>query len=736
METEYLSSQVSRIIEQLRNLFDEIGVPSHERETRELELFTALSETLNSHVRKVTTEKNTLTEEAQRIITTIKQMEASLEDDKISSRNHETDHIKVTYPLTLCLKGLKEKHSVISKLHRERFDQVKKLVQTLESYSSHLESDFVKITLPPTSSNALIPPTFDLSPTYIVALNNEFTRVHEEYNLRVSTVKAVAENIIHLWAELGTPQSQTDGNIVKYYRDSPEKIGLLLDNLNRLKKMQGKLEDEKKIREGRLRELKSSVESLWEKLTIPTHERKNFLNNNRGYGVRQINKYEEEFRRLNELKMQNLPLFIDDARNRLQVLWDNLYYSEEDMLKFTPAFSDVYSDALLEAHEQEIKKLEDLNDQWAPILLLVNKHRGLVKDRDELQTSSQDASRLLGRGQKGEKRDPTRLLREEKMRKRIAKDLPKIAIDLKRELERWEQEYGRPFLVYGEPYLDSLEETNPTPGPRSKTPAGISFSTTKFKNDGLSTKPNYSVKAPTFSSSLRIGVKTPIPNNGMTRNTFNSSMLKSPSKIPARAPLSNLRGGSSPERTSRPRSVLQESKVNMGPPPKMREIITRSPVHNHKYRSESESSNESVRQVTPEDLFYEGARLRSVDYFKSKSNYEAKKHMLHSGQEVNSDMYIPRQISSSTATTVSGSENWQTIEDDSEPEEDATSTYYSKLRAAQGKRSSPSNQIFLGQQKKFKGIVALPPPFESMERNSSHTALEYHNERMNMYTRT
>ena len=35
MDTSYLTTQVSTIIEQLHGLFDEIGIPSHERESRE-----------------------------------------------------------------------------------------------------------------------------------------------------------------------------------------------------------------------------------------------------------------------------------------------------------------------------------------------------------------------------------------------------------------------------------------------------------------------------------------------------------------------------------------------------------------------------------------------------------------------------------------------------------------------------------------------------------------------------
>ena len=38
MDSSYLTTQVSTIISQLHGLFDEIGVPSHEREKREAEV--------------------------------------------------------------------------------------------------------------------------------------------------------------------------------------------------------------------------------------------------------------------------------------------------------------------------------------------------------------------------------------------------------------------------------------------------------------------------------------------------------------------------------------------------------------------------------------------------------------------------------------------------------------------------------------------------------------------------
>ncbi|KAL7626346.1 Microtubule bundling protein [Parahypoxylon ruwenzoriense] len=713
MNAGYLSQQVNTIISQLHGLFDEIGVPGHDRESREAELFEALSDTLNNHVKQVTVEKKDMVEEAERMITLIRQMEASLDGSRKHSYHGDDDNLQITYPLTRCLTALKEKHAQISKLHRERFEQVKKLVQALESYSSHLEPTFVKIALPPTGPNQSIPASFDLSPTYVNKLDDEFTRVYEEYTRRVSTVKTLSEHIIQLWAELGTPQAQTDSAIVKYYRDAPEQLGLHEEDLSRLRSKRDRLAEEKKNRERRLKDLKVAVEALWDKLGVEQSERKTFLNGNRGCGVRQINEFEDELARLNELKRQNLHLFVEDARCKLQELWDALYFSEDEMLEFTPAFSDVYSDALLEAHEREIGRLEALKEQRAPTLALVEKHRTLVHDRDELAASSQDASRLMMRGQKGERRDPGKLLREEKMRKRIAKELPKVAADLAKMLEQWEDEYGRPFLVHGERYMDQLEPEAPKQVPivRSKTPAGPPPSVNKLQKPPSHTRTNSNAskaatlpRSNTFTTTgsiRRAAAPTPVPKDP-----------KSPSRIPARMPLSNLKhGNNSPERPrpeSRSQGILRPGHpLARAPPPKMRDLLPppelETPVN--PYRATGLGSSVHVRAVEPEDVYDD----RDYDQ-NAHSNY-TRSYSHHDMQSsIQSDRLVktypqappPRQISN-TSTVVTGSENWETYDDNSEPEVDVSDTYYAKVRAARGKRFTPEDPYANGI-KRHRGI--------------------------------
>ncbi|KAJ5894599.1 hypothetical protein N7495_006290 [Penicillium taxi] len=734
VDTSYLTTQVNNIVEQLHGIFDDIGIPTRERECRE----------------------------SERLITAIQQMEASLGDEKANGQFElNSEELRVTYPLNRCIASLREKSEFMAKLHRERFEQVKKLVEALESYSSHIEDSFLTLELPPTAPGSTIPPSFDLSPAYVTALDAEFTRVYEEYHRRIDFVQSCSEEIITMWAELGTPQVQTDSNIVKNYRESPEQLGLHEADLANLMSKRDRLIEEKKARERKIKELRTTVESLWERFGVEEADRKAFLSANRGCGYRTINEFEEELARLNELKRQNMHLFVEDARCRLQELWDGLFFSEEEMLDFTPAFSDVYSDALLEAHDAEIARLETLKEQRASTLEMIERHRSLLAERDALNTSSQDASRLMARGNKGEKRDPGKLLREEKMRKRIAKEFPKLEVELRKELERWEDEYGRPFLVHGERYLDSLTEAVAKPPPRSKTPSAPS-STNKasLARQQSVTRPTSSIRGPAPArppssmrgptparpaSSLRGPPRsaTKTPTGGLYKHSTigyagSRSGANSPSKLPARAPLSNLPyGNNSPERKTEPAaySTTTTIKGKMGPPPRMRALTVESKDrHAHLKelpRCNSAMSSVFVRPVSPEDAYDDRQRavmsvmsnshrsgvyshssqssLSSISLASSQMSYpRANTYLQHAPPPPALRQTSTNSSSSATNTVTSGSENWETFDDGSESEADASDIYYAKMRAAHGKRYAPEDAMdMMG--KKSRGIRSVSP---------------------------
>jgi protein regulator of cytokinesis 1 len=162
------------------------------------------------------------------------------------------------------------------------------LVHALDTYASRLEPSVVQIHLPPITNDPASIASFDLSEAYYDRLEQEFNRIYEEFTRRVSTVAALAKEIINLYAELGIPKAQLDRSIVEYGAAEPERLGLSKDDIDRLKSKKSKLVDERERRRSKAEELKRDIQELWIKLGIEENEKKLFLAKHRGCDVRTI----------------------------------------------------------------------------------------------------------------------------------------------------------------------------------------------------------------------------------------------------------------------------------------------------------------------------------------------------------------------------------------------------------------------------------------------------------------
>ena len=111
-----------------------------------------------------------------------------------------------------------------------------------------------------------------------------------------------------------------------------------------------------------------------------------------------------------------------------------------------------YNDDTLRAHQDEINKLQLKLKEYKPIIVLIERREMIKREREELDASAQDKSRLLS------KNSSVNLLREEKVRRMVSKEMPKIDEKLKSTLKAWESMYGQPFLYHGEHYLHVIED--------------------------------------------------------------------------------------------------------------------------------------------------------------------------------------------------------------------------------------------------------------------------------------
>ncbi|KAI0946534.1 hypothetical protein AcW1_009974 [Taiwanofungus camphoratus] len=215
------------------------------------------------------------------------------------------------------------------------------------------------------------------------------------------------------------------------------------------------LEDIKRRREAHIQAMYDQLEALWRRLGVPDADMDAFVDAQRGSTEGTVKAYEEELERMLELKRERMGAFVENARAEIVKLWDELMIGEEERADFAPFVDDEHTEELLTIHEEEIKRLKEERRLKAPLLANVRKYFEICEDEKELAAAASDQSRLLGRGP----RDPGRLLREEKMRKRVTKEKPRLEQDLLASIPAWEAETGSVFFVHGESMLQILMET-------------------------------------------------------------------------------------------------------------------------------------------------------------------------------------------------------------------------------------------------------------------------------------
>ncbi|EGX51388.1 hypothetical protein AOL_s00054g458 [Orbilia oligospora ATCC 24927] len=739
MDNSYLTSQVTSAIESLHGIFDEIGVPHHDRESKEAALFAALSETLQSHLRLVNAEKNALVEEANKLISGIRQIHRAM-DDGASANMY--DDLVVTIPLRVCVETLKNKHNMLRSQYDQEFEGIKKLVQALQSYVCKLEDGFLRLQLPNLTNPTY---TFKITGASKKKLEVEFARVYEEFTRRIATVKTLSAEIVNLWADLGTPSHLLDRKIVDACRENYDGFDIKLDAITALRSKKQKLVDERTIRERKINDIHQQLQPLWEKFQQDDQEEDRFLQQNRGFSLSVIQNWENELERLLEVKKEHMHIFISDARTTLQEMWDVLYYTEDEMYDFTAAWSSSNTEAVLRSHEMEIARLQKIIDERSPILSLVERYQTLVNDKASLDASSQDPSRLLAKGP----RDPTRLLREEKTRKKIAKELPKIESDLVVALEGWEAEHGEPFIVLGEPFLHTiLEKQRPnsktqqsaasvlrsTAGPRAATPKVAATPKPAPARPNSAAGLRSAARTPVASSKAppsRAATKSPTPYNrqplsNLARNLQGSPERKPP--VPARSTTPATLGRRSNNPTKTPSSAggsirrmpaymaQQAAQTSANsvrhPPPRMKsfDLLTKENVPPH---PQIHSVARNIMAHIPSDMStasticspLENMMARRGDSFDRMGFIQESKEIKHAVSY--DDMNRVPSLTSQASTLASvgsgvSSENWETYGDDSDYEQDVSKHYFDKLKAVKDRRNLDNFSLH---SRKVRGIV-------------------------------
>merc|ERR1719219_970108 len=184
------------------------------------------------------------------------------------------------------------------------------------------------------------------------------------------------------------------------------------------------------------------IENLYERPKLNQAEKYQFLSMNQGNGRSVLRALQLEVDRLEEIKKENIEQFIINLRNELHGLWEQCFYSSEQINDFGPLHSIDFSENLLELHEAEVERLKAHYEENRELFTKVSQRQEVWSKFMELEKRAKDPTRLMNaRG--------NNLLMEEKERNKVNKALPRLEEELHDLIAAWEAKQGREFLVGG-----------------------------------------------------------------------------------------------------------------------------------------------------------------------------------------------------------------------------------------------------------------------------------------------
>ncbi|XP_022612057.1 protein regulator of cytokinesis 1-like isoform X1 [Seriola dumerili] len=232
--------------------------------------------------------------------------------------------------------------------------------------------------------------------------------------------------------------------------EDEEAFCLSNDNIAALKLLLSQLQERKAENERRCSAFRTKIQELWERLQIPQEEKEALSEHMVKSKKKNIEALQVEVQRLQVLKMQSMKSVIESIRAEIALFWERCFYSQEQQQAFIPYHDDDFTEELLNLHEAEVRTLKKYYEDHKELFEGVTKWQENWTLYLELDKKANDPSRFNNRG--------GNLLKEEKQRTDLQKSLPKLEKSLKTQIDAWEQEHDKEFLMNGQKFLEYVQE--------------------------------------------------------------------------------------------------------------------------------------------------------------------------------------------------------------------------------------------------------------------------------------
>lgn len=457
--TESLNALASSTAQQLEEIWDEVGYTPQERASQLSDLLVKFRDQCEQKI----TEEQTVAETFRQTIAESKDELRALGEALKALVDPKLLRENTGQTLTDELSNLQDSLEIL------RSDAAKAKAELQQSLDFLMESH---LALGRTLDDKWKDTESDLTVRRREEFQQKVEEMKEEIATRTGAVIQLLRDCQHLMNDLGIEgekstsaldrkiagslvRSKDSSFIIASKFESDTCTGINSKSLEDLTNRASELSNEKRRRKAILQEMGAEIAILWEQLRIPEEDQRLFTDSVKGLGMDTIEKGRGELRRLQALKATMLGNLIEEARQSIRDLWEETNATELMKQGFKAMCVDNeedFDDELLEKHEEYIQELQDRLEQIKPIVRLIERREDILRQRMEYDQLQKDSDRLKQRGAAMAKQ----LMEEEKMARRIKKELPKLTKHLEEKLVEWHHATGEDFQYQGKVYFDVM----------------------------------------------------------------------------------------------------------------------------------------------------------------------------------------------------------------------------------------------------------------------------------------
>ncbi|KAM4734332.1 protein regulator of cytokinesis 1-like [Anableps anableps] len=420
---------LNRALVRLQEIWEEIGIPEEQRVRRTNDVHKHIKGLLDLMIAEEQDLK-------QRLLKTIEscQKELNLLCSELQLPPFEEEEGCTILQME---KNCRTRVEVMKEHKKKRLEELKSLV------AKDRELCDIMCTTPFSIDQYSVPSVKQLEDyrTYLDDLNKEKEHRHDEF---VGTKKEIIACMNDLEQ---APETSFEMDVMCEDEDA---FCLSNDNIAALKLLLSQLQERRAENELLCSGFRTKIQELWERLQVPQEEREVFSEHMVHSKKKNVEALQAEVQRLEVLKMQSMKSVIEAIRVEIAVLWKKCFYSDDQQQAFIAYHGDDFTEELLNLHEAEFRSLKKYYEDHKELFEGVTKWQDNWNLYLELDRKANDPSRFTNRG--------GNLLKEEKQRTELQKSLPKLEKILKVQIDTWEQEHSKEFLVNGQKFLEYVQQ--------------------------------------------------------------------------------------------------------------------------------------------------------------------------------------------------------------------------------------------------------------------------------------